>query len=264
MPTPIHSRDLCVETGHGRLFACIWSADRQGLSAEDAPIVLFHDSLGCVELWRDFPAQLAAATGKAVVAYDRLGFGRSDAHPGELSVGFVGNEAEYAFSALKEQLGIRDFIAFGHSVGGGMAVHCADRHRTHCQALVTESAQAFVEDRTLAGIRVAKQGFQAVGQLERLSRYHGEKARWVLDAWTETWLSPEFAGWNLEAEVQRLDCPVLAIHGGQDEFGSAAHPQRIAQLTRNHSQVLLIDDCGHVPHRENAGLVLQAVGDFLR
>lgn len=264
MPTHIHSRDLRVETGHGGLFACIWSSDPQGLSAEDAPIVLFHDSLGCVELWRDFPAQLAAATGRAVVAYDRLGFGRSDAHPGELSVGFVGNEAQGAFSALKEQLGIRDFIAFGHSVGGGMAVHCADRHRAHCQALVTESAQAFVEDRTLEGIRVAKQGFQAEGQLERLSRYHGEKARWVLDAWTETWLSPAFADWNLEAEVQRLDCPVLAIHGGKDEFGSAVHPRRIAQLTRNHAQVLLIDDCGHVPHRENAGLVLQAVGDFLR
>lgn len=264
MPSHIHSRDLCIETDHGRLFACLWSADPQGLSAEDAPIVLFHDSLGCIELWRGFPAQLAAATGKAVVAYDRLGFGRSDAHPGELSVGFVGNEAESAFSALKEQLGIRDFIAFGHSVGGGMAVHCADRHRAHCQALVTESAQAFVEDRTLEGIRAAKQGFQAEGQLERLSRYHGEKARWVLDAWTETWLSPAFADWSLEAEVQRLDCPVLAIHGGKDEFGSAAHPQRIAQLTRNHSQVLLIDDCGHVPHRESAGLVLQAVGDFLR
>ncbi|MCY1517588.1 3-oxoadipate enol-lactonase [compost metagenome] len=181
-----------------------------------------------------------------------------------MSVGFVGNEAQGAFSALKEQLGIGHFIAFGHSVGGGMAVHCADRHRTQCQALITESAQAFVEDRTLAGIRAAKQGFQAEGQLQRLSRYHGDKARWVLDAWTETWLSPAFAGWHLEAEVRRLDCPVLAIHGEQDEFGSAAHPHRIAQLTGNHSQVLLIDDCGHVPHRENAGLVLQAVGDFLR
>jgi pimeloyl-ACP methyl ester carboxylesterase len=264
VPTHIHSRDLFIETRHGRLFARTWSLEQQGLSADDAPVVLLHDSLGCVELWRDFPAQLAATTGKAVVAYDRLGFGRSDAHPGELSVGFVGNEAESGFSALKEQLGIGSFIAFGHSVGGGMAVHCADRHRADCLALVTESAQAFVEDRTLEGIRAAKQGFQAEGQLGRLTRYHSEKARWVLDAWTETWLSPEFADWNLEAEVQPLDCPVLAIHGGRDEFGSPAHPQRIAQLARNHSQVLLIDECGHVPHRENAGLVLQAVGDFLR
>ncbi|WP_044874376.1 alpha/beta hydrolase [Pseudomonas sp. LFM046] len=265
MPSPSHhTQDLRIDSPHGKLFVRIWSPDHQSPSFEEAPFVLFHDSLGCVELWRDFPSKLAAFTGRPVVAYDRLGFGRSDAHPGELTFGFVGDEAERAFPLVMDHLGVTDFIAFGHSVGGGMATHCAARHREHCVALITESAQAFVEDRTLKGIREAKQGFQQDGQIERLMKYHGDKARWVLDAWTETWLSPGFAHWSLKDEVERLDCPVLAIHGELDEFGSALHPQRIAELTDNRSQVLLMEKCGHVPHREKTDQVIQAVGDFLR
>ncbi|MFC5694688.1 alpha/beta fold hydrolase [Pseudomonas sp. GCM10022186] len=265
MPSPSHhTQDLRIPSLHGRLFARIWSPDHLSPSFDEVPIVLFHDSLGCVELWREFPARLAAITGKAVVAYDRLGFGRSDPHPDLLSFGFVADEAERDFPAVKDALGIGEFIAFGHSVGGGMATHCAARHRQHCQALITESAQAFVEERTLAGIREAKQGFRQDGQLERLAKYHGDKARWVLEAWTETWLSPAFADWSLEAEIERLDCPVLAMHGDLDEFGSELHPQRIAQLTDGPSRVLLIGECGHVPHREKPEVVLQAVAELLR
>ncbi|NWL76973.1 alpha/beta hydrolase [Pseudomonas taiwanensis] len=265
MPSPSHhTQDLHIDSLHGRLFVRLWSPAHLSPSFDEPPIVLFHDSLGCVELWREFPSKLAAISGKTVVAYDRLGFGRSDANPRELSRGFVGDEAEQAFPTLKDHLGIGQFIALGHSVGGGMATHCAARHREDCLALITESAQAFVEDRTLQGIREAKAGFQQDGQIDRLARYHGDKARWVLDAWTETWLSPEFADWTLEAEIDRLDCPVLAIHGDLDEFGSDLHPQQIARLTDGPSRVLLIDDCGHVPHREKPEIVLQAVAELLR
>jgi pimeloyl-ACP methyl ester carboxylesterase len=259
-----HTQDLRVDSLHGRLFVRIWSPDHQSPCFDQAPIVLFHDSLGCVELWRDFPARLAAATGKAVVAYDRLGFGRSDPHPDELTFGFIADEAERAFPAVKDQLGIDDFIAFGHSVGGAMATLCADRHRMHCHALITVAAQAFVEEHTLEGIRVAKENFRQPEQFQRLVKYHGDKARWVLDAWTETWLSPAYAHWTLEEEIQSLDCPLLVVHGDQDEFGSRLHPQRIVQLTEGPSRLLLMDDCGHVPHREKPEAVLAAVADFLR
>src|ERR1700743_803544 len=94
-------------------------------------------------------------------------------------------------------------------------------------AVITESAQAFVEDRTLTGIREAEKGFTQPGQFERLVRYHGEKARWGLGAWTKTWLSPQFADWTLDDDLRRLGCPVLALHGDRDEYGSRLHPDRI-------------------------------------
>lgn len=224
-----------------------------------APVVLLHDSLGSVELWRDFPARLAAASGRAVIAYDRLGFGRSDPHPGRLDAGFVAAEAGEGFARVREALGLERFVAFGHSVGGGMAVSCAARFPAQCTGLIAESAQAFVEDRTRAGILAARAVFAEPGQVERLRKYHGDKTEWVLRAWIDTWLAPDFAAWNLDAELARVNCPTLVVHGDQDEYGSLRHPERIAAGVAGPATLRVVRGCGHVPHRERGGEVLETI-----
>lgn len=256
----LNTHEHWIDTAQGKLFAQEWAP----LQAQGAPIVLLHDSLGCVALWREFPAQLAQTTGHRVIAYDRLGFGRSDAHPGSLRLGFVEDEAQQGFTALREHFGIGDFIVFGHSVGGGMAVACAAVFASQCVGLITESAQAFVEARTLEGIRVADQQFAEPGQLQRLERYHGGKAEWVLRAWVDNWLSEHFAGWSLDAVLPQVRCPLLSLHGDNDEFGSPAHPERLVALAGGPGLMRLLQGCGHVPHREQAERVLAEVLQFLR
>ncbi|ASK33771.1 alpha/beta fold hydrolase [Alloalcanivorax mobilis] len=258
MPEQTH-----IDTPEGRLFAARWSANRAARS-DHAPIVLFHDSLGCLALWREFPEALCQATGRDVIAYDRLGFGRSDPYPGRLPRDFVEKEAYTGFAALCRAFELTGgFVALGHSVGGGMAVVCAATAGLRCEALITESAQAFVEPLTLAGIRDAKQSFAAPGQLDRLRKHHGDKARWVLDAWTETWLDPGFADWSLDPWLPEIRCPLLALHGERDEFGSPAHPRRLAGLAGGAATVALLAGVGHVPHRQTPAAVLARVADFL-
>jgi pimeloyl-ACP methyl ester carboxylesterase len=252
-------QEIWVNTRNGRLYARRWGADE----GEKSPILLFHDSLGCVELWRDFPRQLSLATGRGVIAYDRLGFGKSDPHPGPLSVNFIREEAHNAVSALRGQLGIERFIALGHSVGGAMAIVAAGTFPAHCQALITESAQSFVEDRTLEGIRNAQRAFEQEGQLDRLKKYHGDKAQWVLKAWIETWLAPQFAGWNLDQDLPLVRCPLLVIHGDNDEYGSIRHPERIGSLAPL-AAIRILANCGHIPHRERESVVIDAITTFLR
>jgi pimeloyl-ACP methyl ester carboxylesterase len=256
---PVH--DQFVEAPDGRLFTRTWG-EIDG-SAKAAPIVLFHDSLGSVELWRDFPARLASATGRPVLAYDRLGFGKSDPHPGKLAVDFIRQEASSSLAAVKARLNIGRMVLFGHSVGGGMAVAAGAAFPDAAEAVMTEAAQAFVEDRTLDGIREAQAAFEAPGQIERLARYHGDKARWVLEAWTRTWLSPEFATWTLDDDLRNLRCPLLAIHGDRDEYGTRRHPEQLGGLPPVRSEVLILQDCGHVPHREQPEKVVEAARAFL-
>ncbi|HAF56214.1 MAG TPA: alpha/beta hydrolase, partial [Thauera sp.] len=152
---------------------------------------------------------------------------------------------------------------FGHSVGGGMAVNCAARHGAACVALITESAQAFVEDRTVAGLEDARELFKDPGQVERLKRYHGDKARWVLDAWIESWLAPAFATWSLRPVLPQVKSPALVIHGVDDEYGSPAHPQLIAELSAGPARLELMADTRHVPHREREAEVVAMVRSFL-
>jgi pimeloyl-ACP methyl ester carboxylesterase len=256
--------DVLVPSPQGQIFGRIWSPPSVvSRRVVDSPIVLFHDSLGCVDLWRNFPALLSVSTGRRVIAYDRLGFGKSAPRSGDIGLDFVAEEAQTYFPALRERLGINRFVAFGHSVGGGMAVHCAARFGDACAALITESAQEFVEDRTVQGIREAKEQFKKDGQMERLKKYHGNKAEWVLGAWTETWLDPAFATWSLEPVLPHVTCPLLALHGVWDEYGSRHHPDRIAKLTGGSARVEIMADSYHVPHREHEQATVDLVADFL-
>lgn len=253
------SIDRRIAIRGGDIFVREWHGTAPAL----APLVLLHDSLGSVALWREFPAALAAATGRRVIAYDRLGFGQSSPRIDRPTTRFVDDEATRDFPALADALGLHAYGLFGHSVGGAMALAIAAADPGRCAVVITEAAQAFVESRTLAGIRAAQAGFADPAQFARLTKWHGERAAWVLAAWTEVWLSPAFADWSLDACLGNIRCPVLALHGNTDEFGSAAFPARIVAGVRGPAQQQILDACGHVPHRERAAEVLAAVGSFL-
>lgn len=255
----MHTDTHSIPSADGLLYAQRWQPD----GATGAPLLLLHDSLGCVALWRDFPAQLAAHTGRPVIAYDRPGFGRSAPQAAPLPLTFITDEACRAFAAVRHYFQIGTFAVLGHSVGGGMAIGCAAAYPDACEAVITESAQAFVEAQTLEGIREAQRQFAQPGQHERLARYHGERASWVLRAWIDNWLSPAFRTWNMDTELTKVRCPVLCLHGDQDEYGSVAHPERISSGLPRAATVRLLAGCGHVPHRERPDQVLGAISRFL-
>ncbi|OEY67492.1 alpha/beta fold hydrolase [Marinobacter sp. X15-166B] len=248
-----------IDVPGGQVFAKKWTPETD---SGKPPLILLHDSLGSVGLWRDFPALLAKTLARCVIAYDRLGYGHSAARDTLPSVRFIDEEASVYFPVLKHQLGIEQYVLLGHSVGGGMAIHIAAED-PDCQAVVTVAAQAFVEHLTRQGIEDARQMFAQPGQLDRLKKWHGDKACWVLRAWTDIWLSPEFAQWSLEPALRKVQCPVLALHGDGDEYGSAAFPEFIAEHAGGPATAVLLDNCGHMPHREQPEEVLAALKGFL-
>jgi len=254
----IEEREHWIKDPDGGLFAKTWAPPK---SASKPPVLLFHDSLGCVALWRDFPSKLAASLDRPVIAYDRLGFGRSDPLADRLEWAFIANEARRSLPRLRADLGFSDFIACGHSVGGGMAIEAAAQAGPQCLAVVTIAAQAFVEDRTLEGLRRARSEFALPDTMDRLARYHGDKAAWVLHAWLDTWLSTDFADWSLEPALRRVECPLLAIHGADDEYGSIEHPRRIAA---GRGEMCILPGIGHTPHRECPDLLVETLDRFIR
>ena len=265
----IPGTEAWIHTPQGRLNARIWYP--QALLREAPPrgslhraFVLLHDSLGSVELWRDFPGLLAQSMQRPVVAYDRLGYGHSDAAQGLPPADFVSREARAGLLPLLEQLHIDQAVLVGHSVGGGMAVNAAVQLPERIRGIVTIAAQAFPEDRTLKAIAEAKVQFQDEAQLARLARYHGDKARWVVDAWTDSWLSPAFASWHVRDVLPQVQCPLLALHGEHDEYGTAVHPQIYAELSGGPSDLHLMPDTHHLPHRERPGDVVSLIERFVQ
>jgi pimeloyl-ACP methyl ester carboxylesterase len=230
---------------------------------KNVSIVLLHESLGSVAVWKQFPQLLANHTGCQVIAYDRLGFGLSSARTDMLTDDFVWTEAKDTFAAVIEACQLDKFIVLGHSVGGGMALSVAVAYPQQCLAVISLSAQAKVEQLTLDGIQAAQENFKDHKLFQRLAKYHGVKTQWVLDAWTKTWLAPAFLAWDLAHILEQVQCPVLVIHGAQDEYATCAQPEQIAAQVKGEVQLCILEGCGHFPHQEKTAEVLQHVHVFI-
>ncbi len=243
-----------------KIFVKIWEPAEKVC---EVPIVLLHDSLGSVEQWRDFPANLCKRLNRKIIAYDRVGYGRSSELKDLPSINFVTNEAETTFPVLKNALNIQNFILFGHSMGGAIAAEIAARHPKQCRTLFLEAAPVFVESKTLEGIRTAQMVFEDRDQFDRLRKYHGEKTEWVLSARTDIWLSPFFKDWNIFNALKRVSCPVLAIYGSKDEYSSEAFPEEICKKVGRRAEKVVLKGRGHFPHREDEISVFENVEKFL-
>ena len=169
----MQTQSFMVDVPGGQVFVQRWQP-ASATSGAACPIVLLHESLGSVGQWHDFPARLAQATGREVLAYDRLGFGQSSPRSGAPSLQFIEHDAQQHFPALMAALGLERYALLGHSVGAVMALHIAAAHPAQCQAVLSLSAQAYVQPQTLEGIRPGQVGAmcEAVGltvvQLKRI------------------------------------------------------------------------------------------------
>jgi pimeloyl-ACP methyl ester carboxylesterase len=259
--TGFNSEDCYIDVSGGQLFVRRWIPK----NVLDQPaIILIHDSLGCVQMWRDFAEYLAQTLAREVIAYDRLGFGQSSGVSQQPNFNFIEHEAKVIFPQLCQALKLQKVMVFGHSVGGVMALTIASNNasKSLCQAVISESAQAYVQKRTLTGILAAKEYFSNAQAFAKLVKYHGDKAQWVLAAWTDIWLDPAFACWSLEA-LEAVQCPVLVIHGDQDEYGTTDFAHRIAQGVSGFSQTVILENVKHVPHRQCPQQLMASISSFL-
>lgn len=221
------------------------------LHSENKTIIFLHDSLGCNALWRSFPEQLAIALGVNYMMYDRRGYGLSSPFSSEArKKNYMEKEAAILMEIL-EALQIKSPVLFGHSDGGTIALIAAAKHPDAFKAIITEGAHVFVEEITLDGIAHTKYQYQTTNLKERLEKYHGDKTEALFQAWTETWLSDDFRDWDIEQFLPAITCPVMVIQGMEDEFGSIAQVQSIANNTSGTTQICMVNNAGHSPHKQS-------------
>lgn len=232
-------------------------------SAADRPtLLLLHEGLGCVTMWRDFPAKLAAATGCRVVVWSRAGYGGSQAYGEARTPRYMHREAEEALPGLIAALDIERPILIGHSDGGSIALIFAGTFPDVPLAVAVMAPHEFVEDLTLAGIREARLAWENTDLPKKLARYHHDQAERVFFDWNDTWLSPGFRDWNIERYLAKICCPVLAIQGEDDEYATMRQIDTIAAQIPA-TQLLKLPTCGHSPQRDQEVAVLAALTAFV-
>ena len=231
-----------------------------------APLIVFlHEGLGSVAMWKDFPDRLCQACGVRGLVYSRPGYGRSTPRPTDrpLAPDFMHRQAHEVLPSLLAALGVNEPpVLLGHSDGGSIALLFAARFPQALRGLVVMAPHIRVEPLSVASIREARAAWEQTDLPRRLARYHDDVES-VFRGWNDIWLKPEFEGWNIEAEIGAIACPVLALQGVDDEYGTL---EQIRGIARRVPQTRLreLADCGHSPHRDQPEAVVAAVGDFLQ
>src|SRR6202163_31538 len=224
-------------------------------------IVMLHEGLGSIGLWRDFPARLAERTGCSIVAYSRYGYGRSTVLREKREPDYMHREAEGVLPALLAQLGIVHPILFGHSDGASIALIYAGAHPAGVRALILEAPHVFVEELSVRSIAEAKTAYATTDLPAKLGRWHADVDA-TFYGWNDIWLDPRFRAWNIEPSVARVRCPVLLIQGDADEYGTTAQLDAIAKRVPV-SETLLVPGAAHSPHRDAPEAVLARVAAFV-
>ena len=225
-------------------------------------LVFLHEGLGSVALWRDFPRKVATRLRAPAVLYSRFGYGASDGLTGRRTPRFMHDEALTVLPALLDRLGIDRPILVGHSDGASIAlIHAAAAGRP-VRALACLAPHAFVEPVCVESIAKVRQSYFDTDLKQRLAKYHTR----VDDAflgWADIWLDPEFASWSIEDLLGRIDQPLLLVQGRDDEYGTLAQLDRIEARVRGPTRRLVLDQCGHSPHRDQEAVVVDAIVTFV-
>jgi pimeloyl-ACP methyl ester carboxylesterase len=218
-------------------------------------LVLLHEGLGSVGLWRDFPQALHAATGRRVIVFSRFGHGRSEPPPRPRTPAFFHEEALEVLPEVLEQLDVPEPILVGHSDGASIALIHAGHHAVAGIALL--APHVIVEDVTVAAIREARRTFDGGELRERMTRHHDDPDA-AFNGWCDVWLDPAFRDWSLEPDAERVRSPVLLIQGADDPYGTLDQLDRIEARVRGPVERLVVPG-GHSPHLEAASEVRAAL-----
>lgn len=230
---------------------------------DDLPtLLLLHEGLGCVAMWRDFPAKLAEQTGCRVIVWSRPGYGASQPYAAPRNTRYMHHEAEQSLPALLAALAVERPVLIGHSDGGSIALLFAGTFPDEPLAIAVMAPHEFVEEVTLAGIRNARLAWLNTDWPKKLGRYHADAAR-VFSDWSDTWLAPQFRDWNIEACLAKISCPVLAIQGEDDEYATMRQIDVIGEQVAG-AELLKLPNCGHTPQRDQEAAVLEALAGFVR
>lgn len=232
-----------------------------GLGEASAPvIVLLHQGLGSVALWRDFPKAVYDATGLRVLVYSRWGYGKSDpVKTVPHCPDWMHRGAQIELPALLQALHVERPILFGHSDGGSIALLYAGLGAAPpALGVMAIAPHVFLEKESVVSLAKARVAYEEGDLRAKLARFH-DNVDSAFYGWNVTWLMPSMRGWSIEAEMEGIRCPTLILQGEGDEYGTPAQLDAIKQRTGGRAETVLLANCGHSPHIEQKGAVIAAL-----
>ena len=258
----------CSDTRYVDIDGCqleIQYTTQSGVSYdENTPvIVLLHEGLGCVELWRQFPQLLCERSRCSVIAYSRAGYGSSDAAVLPRPLDYMTREAIDVLPLVLDSIGARKYILVGHSDGATIAaINVGSTTDYRVRGLVLLAPHFYTEAKAVAAITQTRAQYLSGNLRDKLARYH-QHVDVAFNGWCDAWLDPGFIEWNVADCIDHIRIPVLGIQGAADEYGTLAQIDEIQSRIYAPFEQIIFPDCGHSPHLEAADTTLSSIALFV-
>jgi len=247
-----------VTVGDTRLEIRCWGPP----PAQAMTLVLLHEGLGSISLWRDIPEALVGLTGCGVLAWSRAGYGQSDPADLPRPMDYMTREALEVLPDILDVADLRRMVLIGHSDGASIAaIYAGKRFDPRLKGLVLIAPHFFAEPAGLAAIKAAKTAYETTDLRDRLARHHRDPDN-AFYGWNDAWLTPEFNNWNIAPVIDAITVPVLAIQGEDDEYATMAQIDTLQTRLRPRLQKLLLAGCKHAPQVEHRARTLAAIQEF--
>ena len=221
--------------------------------------IFLHHGLGAIEAWKEIPARLCAENDVRAIVYDRWGYGCSTPRP-RFEPRFMEAEVPVLMEII-EAGGAAPVDLVGHSDGATVALLAAAWHPGRVRSVVSIAAHTFVEPQTTTSIEALRSSQVRGAAPAWLGRLHAGRGNELLEAWADVWLGQVHAAWDVRSELSGIRCPVLALQGDGDEFGSdeqlVAIGDRVAQ-----AEVWRVAGAGHSPHLDVDDEFVERVARF--
>lgn len=240
-----------------------------GVRDAQAPAMVFlHEGLGSVSMWRNFPDQLCQAVGCRGLVYSRPGYGNSTPRAANehWAPDFMHRQANEVLPAFLCAVGVdvdkQPPWLFGHSDGASIALLYAAHHPAQLAGAIVVAPHILVEDISVTSIAQARTAYQETDLRQRLARYHAnpDSAFW---GWNGIWLDPRFRPWRIDDQIASIQCPLMAVQGVDDEYGTLEQIRGIARKVPQ-CELLEMKACGHSPHKDQTDLLIAAVTHFFK
>ncbi len=234
--------------------------------AEDSPtIVLLHEGLGCVSMWKDFPEVLCFMTGLSVFSYSRAGYGKSSRIVLPRLINFHTDEAINVLPKILRAAGIGCCVLIGHSDGAsiGMIYVGANNTSHRVDGLILMAPHVLAERKCISAVELAIDAYENGKLRPALCKHHGKNVDCAFRGWAGVWTNPSFATWNIERYLPSITPPTLVIRGVNDPYNTSIHMERIEELVSGNVESFNLTDGGHAPHQEQAFRVTKLLADFI-
>lgn len=231
----------------------------------DLPTLIFlHEGLGCIDMWRNFPKEVAQLTDFPVLVYSRQGYGRSAPCQIPRPVEYMHHEAQDVLPELIKIAKIKNYILVGHSDGGSISLIYAGSDKRHgLKAIITMAPHIFCEQMTVDAIEMARTAFTDGKLRQGLLKFHMDNVDCAFLGWNGAWLNRHFMKWNIEEFLPNITVPQLIIQGDDDQYGTYAQVDGIEKQSNGPVNICMLADCGHSPYKEQKELSLKTIQEFL-